>query len=321
MNDLHKLIGELGTVRKVPQFLFWNKIAPSTSIKTRRAIYDYKLSNPDSEEIDFIILSGGGSPDDAYRIISSLRSTFTTVNIIVPFWAKSAATLLSFGGSQIIMSEFGEFGALDVQLLKKESADISEERESALIDEIALEELENRAMTRWMNMYLYLRASEYTKLFSRNETASIASDFLSKFYEPLLEQIDPYRIGEKKRNLDIATKYAERILSTYTSTNDGDAKELIGFLVKDCPNHGFVVDYEIMKHFLPHVKQSKEIGPEYETKLREISFYILENFSEIQSFIGFIAAIEPAPASTPLVVMPESNGQDEDAIHTLTQSQ
>lgn len=119
MDKIFSSILELKRIRNnTPQLLFIESIQPKSAIELRQAIITFKSDNPNVEEIDFIINSPGGLADDAYRIIRTLRMNFKTVNIIIPFWAKSAATLLSLGGSNIIMDEFGEFGPLDAQLGK-----------------------------------------------------------------------------------------------------------------------------------------------------------------------------------------------------------
>ena len=115
---IYETVLELKSIRRIPQLLFISSVVPEATGLVRDVILDFKKLNPDIKEIDFIIQSSGGSPDDAYRIIRNLRKNFENVNIIVPFWAKSAATLLSLGGSNIIMDEFGEFGPLDMQLEK-----------------------------------------------------------------------------------------------------------------------------------------------------------------------------------------------------------
>lgn len=95
----------------------------------------FRKLDKETQEIDVIINSGGGSPEEAYRSIRTFRNNFETVNVIIPYWAKSAATLFALGGSQIIMDEFGELGPLDMQLVKEREDSFDIESESALIDE------------------------------------------------------------------------------------------------------------------------------------------------------------------------------------------
>ena len=98
MNELLKYVEELGEIRKIPQFLYCNDTIFPCWVQLKDQIVLFKSSSPDIKEIDFILNSSGGTADDAYRIIRTLKQNFETVNIVIPFWAKSAATLLSLGG-------------------------------------------------------------------------------------------------------------------------------------------------------------------------------------------------------------------------------
>ena len=295
MREMSKLILELSAIRgDVPQFLFYSGVEFEATIKVIEAIREFKKDNPGITEIDFIINSGGGSPDDAYRIIKFLRHSFETLNIIVPFWVKSAASLLSFGGSKIIMGESGEFGALDVQIPKQDQED-TDEKESALIDEIALERIEARAQNRFIQMFHFLRKFDSTRLIPRTNLAQILTSYLAHLYDPLLKQVNPAKIGEKKRMLDIGSKYANRILGQFTNTGKDERSALISYLVNECPSHGYIIDYEMMQFFLPHVTSPEDFaGVSYETKLNELSLYIMKNIiADRIDYIGFIKPIAP----------------------------
>lgn len=294
MEELIQAIFGLGRIRKgIPQLLYYAPIHPMGAIKLRTLILNYKKINPDSKEVDFILYSAGGSADDAYRIIRTLRNNFETVNIIVPFWAKSAATLLSLGGSAIIMDEWGEFGALDAQLPKqKDDSPYQDEYESALIDEISLETIENRAHQLFIEMFISLHKNEEVHIH-KNDIANDIFTYLSKFYEPLLKQINPYKIGDKRRNLEVGEQYANRILLEYNNqVNEEERRVFIDYLVNECPDHGYVVDYALVKKFLPsiNVKQSSELDviyKGYSEQLTKVSDYFL-TLDKIETHIGFI---------------------------------
>ncbi|MFA5173015.1 MAG: ATP-dependent Clp protease proteolytic subunit [Candidatus Paceibacterota bacterium] len=271
MDEIISLIKKLSEIRKIPQFLFVEVINPKTLMKLRGKIQQFKFDNPLSNEIDFIINSPGGSADDAYRIIRTLRKNFSKVNIIVPFWAKSAATLLSLGGSQIIMDEFGEFGPIDVQIPKELDDRPDIESESALIDENSLNRIETRSRELYLKMFTDLYTSDLIHI-NKNELSKQILDYLAKFYEPLLKQINPYKIGDKNRKLDIGEQYARRILSLYNPDISNENKNiLVDYLVNGCPDHGYVIDYDLISRFLSNIKKSTEFGNEYEQTLNQIS--------------------------------------------------
>lgn len=286
MEKILKLIAEISKIRKVPQFLLADTIKPQSVIKIRTEIFKFKSKNKDSNVIDFIINSPGGSADDAYRIIRSLRENFQTVNIIVPFWAKSAGTLLSLGASTIIMDEFGELGPLDVQILKEMDDRPDYESESALIDENSLNRIETRSLELYHKMFINLYTSDHIHI-NKNELSNQILDYLAKLYEPLLKQINPYKLGDKKRKLDIGIHYAKRILALYNPELPKDKREsLIDYLVNGCPDHGYVIDLKLIQGFLPNVCKSDKFGADYKDKLNKLSHYFMSESSIL--YVGFV---------------------------------
>ncbi|RXF67962.1 SDH family Clp fold serine proteinase [Arcticibacter tournemirensis] len=277
----------------VPQFLFSHPVYPSASEQVRKEVLSFKQDNPDSQEIDVIVNSPGGLADDAYRIIRTFRKNFETVNIIVPLWAKSAATLLSLGGSRIILDEFGEFGPLDAQLAKIRDDSPEIERESALNDEHSLRRIE----TRFKEMFetIFIRLYEHKKInIPKAELSHQLFKNLSKFYEPLLKQIDPYKLGDKRRKLDIGGQYANRILLQFGSMKETvPVRLLVDFLVDGCPDHGYVIDYDLISQFLSNVYTPEAFaGIKYEESLTTLSNLLMNE--EPDPFIGFV--LNPMPA-------------------------
>ena len=297
MDELFAVILKIKTNRgEVPQFLFSDAVYPMSTIEVRQSVIAYKAKNKDCEEIDFIINSPGGLADEAYKIIRTLRHNFKIVNIIVPFWAKSAATLLSLGGTKIIMDEFGEFGPLDAQLGKVRDDSPEIDRESALNDEHSLRRIE----TRFKEMFetIFIRIYEHKKInIPKAELSQQLFENLSKFYEPLLKQIDPYKLGEKRRKLDIGGQYAKRILAQFSSLKDQTRiREFVDFLVDGCPDHGYVIDYDLAKLFLDNVHSSEEaFGMEYANLLSEVATFFI-NDEKSEDFIGFVETPETESA-------------------------
>lgn len=66
--------------------------------------------------------SPGGLPDVAEKILELCRSNCLQFKIVVPVYAKSAATLLCFGSDQIIMSDTSELGPIDPQMVRQDVA-------------------------------------------------------------------------------------------------------------------------------------------------------------------------------------------------------
>jgi hypothetical protein len=294
---------ELGAIRNIPQYYFCSGITYPNSFKLREQIITFKQENPNCEEIDFILFSSGGIADAAYLIIRSLRHHFKNVNIIIPFFAKSAATLLALGGTKIIMDEFGEFGPIDVQIpVEKDDNPVDyDDRESALIDEISLENIEARSHKQFHRMFVSI--FENTEIpVNKNDLTNSLLGYLSDFYKPLLSQIKTYQIGEKNRKLDIGYKYAHRILTQYSKIQENRRSDLVQYLVHDCPHHGYIIDYVLIKAFLPNVVVlSSEISDDYKNKLQDLSLLLIRNTisNELRDFTGFIKQPVATPKATP----------------------
>jgi len=290
MELLFKLIEELSVLRQIPQLLYYDAIYPNAWIALREEILAFKRKSPDTKEIDFVLNSPGGSPDDAYRVIRTLRENFEKVNIVIPFWAKSGATLLSLGGSTIIIDEAGEFGPIDIQIPKAKEDSPDFDFESALNDETSLKLLEDRASLLFRKMFIDYHTSKEIPI-NKTDLSKQIMDYLCNFYEPLLRQINPYKLGEKKRKSDISVAYANRILVQYNKIEKRVQSYFVDYLVTACPDHGFVIDYHVISSFLPNVIKAKNIGSEYEQKLSEISLYCIKDDSS-QQYIGFIPKLE-----------------------------
>lgn len=301
MEKIAPIILELNKIRNIPQYYFCHDIYFGGVVKLREDVLKFKKENPLCEEIDFILCSQGGIADFAYIMIRTLRDHFKNVNIIVPFFAKSAATLLALGGTQIIMDELGEFGPIDVQIPRERDDNPIdyEDRESALIDEISLENIEERSHRQFHKMFVSVFQNIDIPV-NKNELTTSLLTYLSDFYKPLLGQIKTYQIGEKNRKLDIGYKYANRILIQYTKIDEDKRKDLVQFLVHDCPHHGYILDYKLMKPFLPDViKMSSEISEDYKNKLQELSLtltgiVIKTNLTRYQGFIEPVKKNAPA---------------------------
>src|SRR5688572_5280843 len=67
--------------------------------------------------LDLIVVSPGGDGTAAETILDMLRKYCTGVlRIVVPLYAKSAATLIALGADEIVMGETSELGPIDAQI-------------------------------------------------------------------------------------------------------------------------------------------------------------------------------------------------------------
>lgn len=65
------------------------------------------------ERIDLFLYSRGGGVDVPWPLITMLREYCRELNVLIPFRAHSAATLIALGADSIVMGKKGELGPID----------------------------------------------------------------------------------------------------------------------------------------------------------------------------------------------------------------
>lgn len=72
-----------------------------------------RLSGPN---LDIILHSPGGFVEATESIVEEIRRKFSHVRVIVPSYAKSAATMLTMAADDILLDQDGELGPIDPQM-------------------------------------------------------------------------------------------------------------------------------------------------------------------------------------------------------------
>jgi hypothetical protein len=147
------------------------------------------------ENIDLFLYSRGGDSDAPWSIVSTIREVFPDkkFNVLVPFRAHSAATMLGLGADELVMTEKAELGSVDITIsnhplnpphpITKRPIDISVEDVMGFLG--LMERLNCK------------KAEEKIKAF-----------------EILSEHINPLAIGMVNRMLEQTKLIAERMLSS-----------------------------------------------------------------------------------------------------------
>jgi len=66
--------------------------------------------------LDLLIHSPGGFPEATESIVEGIRSRFSHVRVIVPSFAKSAATMMAMSANEIFLGRDAELGPIDPQM-------------------------------------------------------------------------------------------------------------------------------------------------------------------------------------------------------------
>jgi len=194
----------------------------------------------------FILVSPGGDPDAAYKIARILQSTYKRVSVFIPGWCKSAGTLIAIASSTLYISDTGELGPLDIQLAKQDELD---EMASGLLLDATMKTLEQTASRMFISMLKTIRRETgiSTRLASR-----LSADMVIGLLDPVFGQVEPMKIGEIARAMNITRAYGFRLAQSSKSLSD---PQMLDFLINAYPDHGFVIDREEAKFIFKDVRE------------------------------------------------------------------
>lgn len=102
---------------KVLVLISYQPISPYVAYKLNRVL---RKTGPVAK-LDVVLDSGGGSIDSAYKVLKLLKMYADRVTVIVPFYAKSAASLIAIGADELVMCKNGDLGPVDPQVRDPQS--------------------------------------------------------------------------------------------------------------------------------------------------------------------------------------------------------
>lgn len=175
----------------------------------------------------------GGDPHAGYRIARCLRHHYPNgVRMAIPSYCKSAGTLITISANELGIGDLGELGPLDMQLGKPSEF---RQLESGLEIQQAMQSMLSNVTDTFQTVLLELKKKG-------GLSTRLAGDFAAKIAvgtaEPLYAQVDPNRLGEVQRAMQVTHEYAQR-LDAYGRNLKDDA---LLRLVAGYPSHGFVID-------------------------------------------------------------------------------
>lgn len=175
------------------------------------------------KKLDLFLQSPGGIIDAAYKIVCLCREYCDSFGVLVPYRAKSAATLIALGADEILMGPSSEIGPIDPMIEVK-----NPERGSTWIPAQSIRDT--------------------LKLF---DTEVGQDPNRSLLFMPVMSKIDPWILGAYERALKSSQQYAEALLSKYMlKTDSASAKKVAEDLATGYYSHGYAIDRRIAKEQL-----------------------------------------------------------------------
>lgn len=180
----------------------------------------------DIRKIDLLIVSRGGDPIVAYRIISLLRERFDDIGVLIPYEAYSAATLLALGANEIVMHPFSNLGPVDPQLQVVRNKEGRQEKMDFASEDLA----------HFMD-------------FVCSDVGISDQEQKERAFELMAREVGALPIGAAKRSSNLTQSLGQKLLLTHMEDH-GSVKTISDVLNKSFFHHGYPVGR----------KEAKEIG-------------------------------------------------------------
>lgn len=162
-------------------------------------------------ELDFLIVSLGGDPMVAWRIMSLIRGRVDKVSVLIPQSAYSAATLVALGGDDIVMHPNGHLGPVDMQIQTAGSRRIfSTEDITAFVD------------------------------FVREDLSITDQEHLRTLFEATCREVTSLGVGFTARSQKLAIALAQKLLSMPDDDNPS-SKAIVESLSRQFHSHSWPV--------------------------------------------------------------------------------
>lgn len=250
-----RLYGELEEKRHCPVIAYVTSIRPGMSAQMAQDAIPYIIEqvdavDPGDKEIDFLIVSNGGDPIVAQRIISILRERFDRISVLVPYVAFSAATILALGADKIIMHPYSNLGPVDPQLT------VTRPNQQGLQSSIEFS-------TEDIKSYID---------FVKNDFGISDQLSLIRAFESLASEVGAIPMGSSKRSQQLSLSLSEKMLATHMD-DKSQAASIAQALNSSFFHHGYAVSRE----------EAKEIGLEVEvpeSDIEKILWGIWSDFNE-----------------------------------------
>jgi len=160
------------------------------------------------KRIALLIDSLGGDAKAAYQLATFLQRYCGGFVAVVPRSAKSAATLLTLGADEIVLSGCGELGPLDAQVYDRQL-----NQYIPVLDKVkSLERLHASALDALDRSVILLALRSGKDIDS---ILPLALNFAANITRPLLEKVDVTEYTRMSRQLKRGEDYATRLLERY----------------------------------------------------------------------------------------------------------
>lgn len=175
------------------------------------------------EKISLFLYTSGGDMLTPIRIVKLIRNHCSRFEVIVPYKAHSAGTLICLGADTIVMGKLGELTPVDPTTGHPFNPQNPTNPQQRL--EISVEDLDS-----------YFRLAK--------EKAGIKEEQMIEVYKQLVEKVHPLSLGNAYRAYRMARLLAERLLKLHMNpeTEEKKIQKIVKEVTGDIAIHAYPID-------------------------------------------------------------------------------
>lgn len=252
--------------------LFVTGDRPSLETRIAGDVFDHIVNHLDKigvvECICFIVYSRGGDTLAAWSIINLLRQYCDKLTVLIPSRAHSAATLISLGANEIVMTKQATLGPIDPSV------------NGPLNPQIPGEPPQSKApvSVEAINGYLEL---------AHEQNVNDSSEMVQMLLE-LSRQVHPLVLGEVYRTRSQIKMLAKKLITSQV-TDEEHIEKVLQFLCSESGSHDYTINRREAKEELglnvvkPNQQQYEVIKALYDDFSKELE---LTKTFNAQAFLG-----------------------------------
>jgi hypothetical protein len=299
--DRLPLIKKIEDLRGSKVICYLTSLRPNVSAQMAedavRVFFDHlaTLPNRKIDKLDIFLCSNGGSGTVPWRLVSLFREFAKSFNVLIPFRAYSAASLLALGADEIVMHPFAELGPIDPTVANDFNPVENGRRVGISVEDV----------TAYVNFI--------------KETVGIThEDELIKAIEILANKVHPLALGNVERFIAQSRMIARKILRTHMRrANDHSIDEIIENMASRLYFHGHPINRREAKEDL-RLKVATDLSQELEDAIWALYRNYEDEFQNLTPFYPPADLMPLALATNPSPTGPVS--VDYDLLMTAIES-
>jgi len=217
--QIMNLIREIEKERSSSVIIYFSRNLLNSNEVTN--FYQLFSGNSKIKNLDLVLQSNGGIADDAFKMARLCRQhTEGKFSVLVPYKAKSAATLLALGADELVMGPSSEIGPVDPMIYVR-----MQDGNNYLVPAHSIKD--------GLDFF-------ESRIKIQPETAAI--------YSQLMENLDVTVVGAYQRAIESSKQYASTLLQVgLLKDNQDKVEEVAKALGEKYKSHAFVIDRDTAK--------------------------------------------------------------------------